>query len=75
MTQNNAASDCASYTPSTTPVPDGWEARIESREELHNIDAEGETDTEEAVETADRPAVAISALMANADARIASFTS
>jgi len=50
MAQNNPAYDDSSYTPFATPVPQGWQARLQSTEEVHDMDAEGETDPEEAAE-------------------------
>ena len=74
MTQNNPAYDNPSYTPFATPVPDGWEARLENAEDVHDMDAEGETDPEEVAETKERPAPAVSTSTTDANTRRASST-
>ena len=74
MTQNNPAYDDPSYTPFATPVPDGWQARIQRGEDVHDIDAEGETDPEEAAESTERPAAVVSTSSANPETRRASST-
>ena len=74
MTANNPAYNDPSYTPFATPVPDGWRDRIQNKEEVHDIDAEGETDPEEATEPAERPARIASTSSANVGTRRASST-
>ena len=74
MTQNNPAYDDPSYTPFATPVPDGWEARLQNGEDVHDIDAEGETDPEEAAESTERPATVVRKPATNVETRRASST-
>ena len=44
MTQNNPAYKDPNYTPAPTPVPEGWQDRLEEQDEPSGTDAEGETD-------------------------------
>ena len=48
MTQNNPAYKTGNYVPAPTPVPEGWQDRLEKQEDPPDADAEGETDHEEA---------------------------
>jgi hypothetical protein len=76
MTQNNPAYDDPSYTPFATLVPVGWQDRVQilDLEEVHDIDAEGETDPEEAAETTERPTTGAPTTSANVSTRRASST-
>ncbi len=74
MTQNNPAYDDPSYAPFATLVPDGWQDRLQTGEEVHDIDADGETDPEEAADTTERPNTVASTSSANAKTRRASST-
>lgn len=76
MAQNNPAYDDPSYTPFATRVPEGWQHRVQivDLEEVHDLDAEGETDPEEAAETTDRPVTVALTSAANVNTRRASST-
>lgn len=47
MTTHNPAYKTGSYIPGPTPVPEGWQARLEGEKESAEADAEGETDLED----------------------------
>ena len=47
MQENNPAYKDPNYVPFTTPVPEGWQAKLQKVEDTHEQDAEGETDPEE----------------------------
>lgn len=51
MTTNNPAYKTGNYVPGPTPIPEGWQARLEEEEGAAaagvDVDAEGETDHEE----------------------------
>lgn len=51
MTKHNPAYETGGYTPYSTPVPVGWQNRLQIESEAHDIDADGETDPDEAVNT------------------------
>lgn len=53
MSQNNPAYETGTYTPYSTPVPPDWRAHLQPLEESHDLDADGETDPDEAVDPAD----------------------
>ena len=74
MTANNPAYNDPSYAPFATPVPDGWRDRLQQKEEVHDMDAEGETDPEEVTEPAERPNRVAPTSSANAGTRRASST-
>lgn len=48
MTRHNPAYETGEYTPYSTPVPVGWQNRLQAESEAHDIDADGETDPDEA---------------------------
>lgn len=74
MTKTNPAYDDSSYNPFSTPVPIGWQDRLEPVEDTQDIDAEGETDPEEAAEILERPATAVASSSVDVAARRASST-
>ena len=47
MTANNPAYKTGNYAPGPTPVPEGWQSRLEQEKAVEEADAEGETDHEE----------------------------
>ena len=47
MTVNNPAYRKDDYVPGPTPIPEGWQARLEEENETAEADAEGETDHED----------------------------
>ncbi|KAL8785467.1 MAG: hypothetical protein Q9195_008610 [Heterodermia aff. obscurata] len=47
MTINNPAYKTGNYAPGPTPVPEGWQSRLEVEKAVEEADAEGETDHEE----------------------------
>ena len=48
MTNNNPAYKTGNYAPGPTPVPEGWQSRLEEdKAVVEEADAEGETDHEE----------------------------
>ena len=47
MTANNPAYKTGNYAPGPTPVPEGWQSRLEEEKAVEEADAEGETDHEE----------------------------
>lgn len=51
MTKHNPAYETGGYTPYSTPVPVGWQNRLQIESEAHDIDADGETDPDEAINT------------------------
>lgn len=51
MTKHNPAYETGGYTPYSTPVPVGWQNRLQTESEAHDIDADGETDPDEAINT------------------------
>lgn len=59
MSLNNPAYETGNYHPISTPVPEGWQERLrleelqdlDSHGDTHDLDAEGETDPDEAIET------------------------
>ena len=55
MQENNPAYKDPDYVPFTTPVPEGWQARLQKLEDTHDQDAEGETDPEEVAKPAKKP--------------------
>lgn len=52
MTQNNPAYESENYQPFSTPVPIGWQEKVQAQmqTELQDLDAEGETDPDEVPE-------------------------
>ena len=48
MTINNPAYKTGDYTPGPTPIPEGWQTRLQEETEAADADAEGETDHEDA---------------------------
>lgn len=58
MSTNNPAYETGNYHPISTPVPEGWQERLrleelqdlDSHADTHDLDAEGETDPDEAIE-------------------------
>lgn len=52
MTHNNPAYESENYQPFSTPVPHGWQEKVQAQmqTELQDLDAEGETDPDEAPE-------------------------
>lgn len=77
MTKNNPAYETGLYTPYSTPVPVGWQTRLQTESDAHDIDADGETDPDEAVDTT-RPTSVINTTILTttkpADYREASLT-
>ena len=51
MTKHNPAYETGGYTPYSTPVAVGWQNRLQTESEAHDIDADGETDPDEAINT------------------------
>ena len=47
MTINNPAYKTGNYAPGPTPVPEGWQSRLEEEKAVEEADADGETDHEE----------------------------
>lgn len=78
MTKHNPAYETGGYTPYSTPVPVGWQNRLQAESEAHDIDADGETDPDEAINTTSYAANVITATHATttkpADYREASLT-
>ena len=54
MQENNPAYRDPSYVPYTTPVPEGWREKQEKQEDIHEQDAEGDTDPEEIVKVPEK---------------------
>lgn len=77
MTKNNPAYETGLYTPYSTPVPVGWQNRLQTEGDAHDIDADGETDPDEAVDTTRPISVLNTSIIATtkpADYREASLT-
>lgn len=53
MSQNNPAYETGTYTPYSTPVPPDWRDHLQPLEESHDLDADGETDPDEAIDPID----------------------
>lgn len=51
MTKHNPAYETGGYTPYSTPVPIGWQDKLQTEGESHDLDADGETDLDEAANT------------------------